>query len=160
MVTSEQKANSDQKKINSKKTKKVAVACQGGGMHAAFEVGVLTEILKDVDDQKFELVGLSGTSAGALCALMVWYGLAPKDGSLGSVGADASKKLNEFWNGFVAKTGAETVLNFFTYRTFRAEEMEIPGRDAPLFAGGFSPYGLATTRGLPPPHLGMQAMLI
>ena len=26
--------------------KKVAVGCQGGGMHAAFQVGVLTEILK------------------------------------------------------------------------------------------------------------------
>ena len=60
--------------------KKVAVACQGGGMHAAFEVGVLTEILEDVKAGKFELVGLSGTSAGALCALMVWYGLAPKNG--------------------------------------------------------------------------------
>jgi NTE family protein len=69
--------------------KKVAIACQGGGMHAAFEVGVLTEILKNIDEQKkrqdiddkkrFELVGISGTSAGALCALMVWYGLAPKN---------------------------------------------------------------------------------
>ena len=27
----------------------VVVACQGGGIHAAFEVGVLTEILKDVE---------------------------------------------------------------------------------------------------------------
>jgi len=32
--------------------KKVAVGCQGGGMHAAFEVGVLTEILKNIDEQK------------------------------------------------------------------------------------------------------------
>lgn len=38
--------------------KKVAIGCQGGGMHAAFEVGVLTEILKDFRDSKqFELVG-------------------------------------------------------------------------------------------------------
>ncbi|MGA7531191.1 MAG: patatin-like phospholipase family protein, partial [Pseudolabrys sp.] len=58
---------------------KVAVACQGGGMHVAFTVGVLTEILRDIDTRnRFDLVGLSGTSAGALCALMVWYGLAPK----------------------------------------------------------------------------------
>jgi predicted acylesterase/phospholipase RssA len=47
---------------------KVAVACQGGGMHAAFAVGVLTEILKDVDKKRFRLVGVSGTSAGAPCA--------------------------------------------------------------------------------------------
>jgi predicted patatin/cPLA2 family phospholipase len=28
--------------------KKVAVACQGGGIHASFAVGVLSEILKDI----------------------------------------------------------------------------------------------------------------
>lgn len=34
------------------KPKKVAIGCQGGGMHAAFEVGALTEILKDMRDNK------------------------------------------------------------------------------------------------------------
>ena len=83
--------------------KKVAIGCQGGGMHAAFEVGVLTEILKDIRDKKrIELVGLSGTSAGALCALMVWYGLAPKPGSPGSAD-EAIEKLNDFWDDFVAE---------------------------------------------------------
>jgi NTE family protein len=53
----------------------------GGGIHASFAVGVLCEILTDIQKQnRFELVGLSGTSAGALCTLMVWYGLAPKNG--------------------------------------------------------------------------------
>jgi hypothetical protein len=48
--------------------KKVAVACQGGGIHASFSVGVLTEILKEYEKERFELVGLSGTSAGrAVC---------------------------------------------------------------------------------------------
>jgi NTE family protein len=136
--------------------KKVAVACQGGGMHAAFAVGVLTEILKnirkqkDTDDQeRFKLVGLSGTSAGALCALMVWYGLAPKTESRGSeqtvsLGSEeeAIKKLDDFWRAFVAQEGAETVLNFLTYRTFWAEEMEIPmlGVNAPIFSS-LNPYG-------------------
>jgi NTE family protein len=141
---------------NSKETKvptKVAVGCQGGGMHAAFEVGVLTEMLRTIDEQKrrkdiddkhrFELVGLSGTSAGALCALMVWYGLAPKKGSPGSGSTqEAIDKLNRFWEGFVAKGGAESVLNFLTYRTFWAEEMEIPvlGVNAPTFSS-LNPYG-------------------
>ena len=31
---------------------KVAVACQGGGMHAGFEIGVLTEILEDINERK------------------------------------------------------------------------------------------------------------
>jgi len=139
--------------------KKVAVACQGGGMHAAFEVGVLTEILNDVQAQKFELVGLSGTSAGALCALLVWYGLAPKNGSQGSA-ADARKQLNDFWDNFVAKTGAENVLNLLTYGAFKAEETEIPvlGINAPLFAGSLNPYGaLYQAVAACLPHLGVRS---
>jgi hypothetical protein len=95
-----------------------------------------------VKDGKFELVGLSGTSAGALVALMVWYGLAPKNGVVGSE-VEASRLLNKFWKNFVANTPAETVLNFFTYRTFKAEEAEIPwlGINAPLLARTFNPYG-------------------
>jgi NTE family protein len=132
--------------------KKVAIACQGGGMHAAFEVGVLTEILNNIDEQKkrqdiedkkrFELVGLSGTSAGALCALMVWYGLARKNGKPGSENK-ASALLNDFWDKFVACPGVESVLNFLTYTTFRAEEAEIPllGLNAPIFSGSFDPRG-------------------
>src|SRR6266702_55780 len=104
-------------------TPKGSIGCQGGGMHAAFEVGVLTEILEDVKRNRFELVGLSGTSAGALNALMVWYGLAPKSGSPGSV-ADAVYNLNDFWENFVASTSASTILNLLTYGTFRAQETE------------------------------------
>ena len=118
---------------------KVAVACQGGGMHAAFEVGVLTEILKDVKGNQFELVGLSGTSAGALCVLMVWYGLAPKNGRDGSVD-EAIRGLERFWDDFVAKTDAETLLNRVTYETLKAEEEEILGVNAPVFAS-LNPYG-------------------
>jgi NTE family protein len=106
---------------------KVAVACQGGGMHAAFGVGVLTEILKDIRDKtQFELVGLSGTSAGALSTLMVWYGLAPKKGGGTSSVDEAISNLNNFWESFVASTSASTMLNLLTYGAFRAEEIEIP----------------------------------
>jgi NTE family protein len=136
----------------SSERKKIAVGCQGGGMHAAFEVGVLTEILKDCEKKKFELVGLSGTSAGALCALMVWYGLVPKNGRPGSESA-AIDKLNDFWDHFVAKTGAETLLNLLTFGALRAEETEIPvlGINAPIF--GLNPAGAfykLIARSLPP----------
>jgi NTE family protein len=125
---------------------KVAVACQGGGMHAAFAVGVLKAILENanVDDKAesgFKLAGLSGTSAGALCALMAWYGLAPKKGNDGSgTAAEAIKKLEHFWQDFVARTGAETLLNTFTFGAFRAEELEVPllGLSARVF--GINPY--------------------
>lgn len=123
---------------------KVAIACQGGGMHAAFAVGVLKAILerlKDKGDAKFKLVGLSGTSAGALCTLMAWYGLAPKKGVSGSgTPVEAIKKLEDFWRDFVARTGAEALLNTFTFGALRAEELEVPllGLSARLF--GINPY--------------------
>jgi predicted acylesterase/phospholipase RssA len=79
---------------------KVAVAIQGGGMHGAFAVGVLTEILTAYDQKKFDLVGLSGTSSGALSALMVWYGLAPKVRGDSSPQA-AIDQLNKTWENFV-----------------------------------------------------------
>ena len=126
--------------------KKVAVACQGGGMHAAFAVGVLTEILTDVKNGELELVGISGTSAGALCALVVGYNLAPKTAKdtrqavAGSVD-DAIKNLRSFWEDFVAKDSVEIALNQFTYTAFQAEEQEFLGINAPTF-GTLNPYGL------------------
>jgi NTE family protein len=131
---------------------KVAVACQGGGTHAAFEVGVLTEILKDIHEHnRFELVGLSGTSAGALCTLMVWYGLAPKNGRPGSVRA-AIDKLNRFWDAFAARTPAELMLNLFSFSALTAQEKEAPvfGFNAPVFS--LNPRGVisqAVSAGLP-----------
>jgi NTE family protein len=131
---------------------KIAVACQGGGTHAAFEVGVLTEILKDIQERnRFELAGLSGTSAGALCALMVWYGLASKNGRPGSVRA-ATDKLNRFWDAFAATTPAEMMLNLFSFSALTAQEKETPmlGLNAPVFS--LNPRGAisqAVTAGLP-----------
>jgi len=124
-----------------KEETKVAVACQGGGIHASFSVGVLTEILKAYKEKKFELVGLSGTSAGALCTLMVWYGLAPKNGRRGSVD-DAINGLTRFWTRFAATTRAEKMINLLAYSAFRAQEYEVPvfGLNAPIFS--LNPGGL------------------
>jgi len=121
---------------------KIAVACQGGGTHAAFEVGVLTEILKDVEARnRFELVGLRGTSAGALCALTVWYGLATKAGRPGSA-ADAIKNINSFWDAFAANTPAEIMQNAFAQVALSAQEQEVPllGINMPIF--GLNPRGV------------------
>ncbi len=131
---------------------KVAVACQGGGTHAAFEVGVLSEILKDIQERnRFELVGLSGTSAGALCTLMAWYGLASKNGRAGSVRA-AVDKLTRVWDAFAATTPAEMMLNLFSFSALTAQEKETPmlGFNAPVFS--LNPRGAisqAVTAGLP-----------
>jgi NTE family protein len=137
---------------------KVAVACQGGGIHASFEVGVLSEILKNMqtrnddpnEQHRFELVALSGTSAGALCSLMVWYGLASKNGQAGSPRA-AIKQLNDFWDRFAARGGVEVILNALTYAAFKAREQEVFGVNAPILS--LNPSGViagAVTAALSP----------
>ena len=113
-------------------------------MHAAFEVGVLTEILKALEQKKFELVGLSGTSAGALCTLMAWYGLAyKKNGSAGSP-AEAISTLNRVWDDFTAGTLSENLMNLLTYYSFRLQETEVPVLGLSVPVASLGPAGLLT----------------
>jgi len=58
--------------------KNVAIACQGGGSHAAYAAGALKELLPAIGSNQrdeLRLVGISGTSGGAICALLAWYGM-------------------------------------------------------------------------------------
>lgn len=76
--------------MTKEKKTRVAVACQGGGSHSAFTAGVLREFLKQ-KEQPFEIAALSGTSGGAICAFLAWYGLAKGDRQ------KAIELLNAFW---------------------------------------------------------------
>lgn len=65
--------------------KKVAIACQGGGIHGAFTAGFLDSVLRTLDgvaedERPFEIVGLSGTSAGALNCFVTWGNLTHNHG--------------------------------------------------------------------------------
>ena len=53
-------------------TRRIAVALQGGGSHGAFTWGVLERLLREPD---LEIVGISGTSAGAMNAGILADGL-------------------------------------------------------------------------------------
>ena len=85
-------------------TKRVAVACQGGGSHTAFTAGVLKRLLRE-RSQKHELVAFSGTSGGAICALLVWYALLTDDRE------KAVELLDSFWRENSANSHWEMVLN-------------------------------------------------
>jgi NTE family protein len=52
--------------------KPIALALQGGGMHGAFTWGVLDRLL---EDERFAIEGVSATSAGAMNAAVLAYGL-------------------------------------------------------------------------------------
>lgn len=68
--------------------KKIDLALQGGGAHGAYTWGVLDRLL---EEDCLEIDGVSGTSAGAMNAICVIYGL-----KLGGK-LKAKEKLNEFW---------------------------------------------------------------
>jgi NTE family protein len=70
---------------------RVAIACQGGGSHAAFTAGVLGALLAPPLLDRFELVALSGTSGGAVCAALAWAGLITGGPD------DAAERLEGFW---------------------------------------------------------------
>jgi len=71
---------------------RVAIACQGGGSHTAFTAGALKRLLAD---ERYEIVALSGTSGGAICAVLAWYALLVQ-GRTGAA-ARAVELLDSFW---------------------------------------------------------------
>lgn len=101
--------------------RKVAVACQGGGSHTAFTAGVLKKLLTSNQD-RYEFVALSGTSGGAICALLAWYGLLPKCTGQGGR-AEAARLLNHFWKRDIAASSPpEGLLNFWTVQSARWQQ--------------------------------------
>ncbi|RAU23222.1 alpha/beta hydrolase [Paramagnetospirillum kuznetsovii] len=56
------------------KMHKVALALQGGGVHGAFTWGVLDALLDEAAEGNIDIVGVSGSSSGALTATALAYG--------------------------------------------------------------------------------------
>ena len=95
MSTQEKKASSVQK------IKKVSLAIQGGGAHGAFSWGVIDCLL---EDGRFEIEGLTGTSAGGMNAVCVAQGLM-KGGN-----EKAREELRDFWKR-ISDSGKHSSLN-------------------------------------------------
>src|SRR5580692_4856027 len=72
----------------SKKPKRINLALQGGGAHGAFTWGVLEQLLSD---DRLAIEGISGTSAGAVNAVML------ADGLTRGGRDEAQKRLADFW---------------------------------------------------------------
>ncbi|MCB0164056.1 MAG: patatin-like phospholipase family protein [Anaerolineae bacterium] len=93
----------------------IAIACQGGALHAAFTAGALKKIFERLDEGPYEIMGLSGTSAGALCAVASWYGL------LTSGPAEAIRVLDAVWADFAAVTPTERAFNAWLVGSLRVQ---------------------------------------
>src|SRR5438309_7445469 len=122
---------------------RIAIACQGGGSHTAFTAGALGRLLKHYvrRQQRLEgipaqILGLSGTSGGAMCALLAWYALLSEDPS----GASAADLLNDFWTANAATEWWDVVLNSTLVQVTRLEgNVALPE---------ISPYTFETLRAL------------
>ncbi|GEM_PF-606832 len=103
--------------------KNIAIACQGGGSHAAYAAGALPALLQQFSNtelatadgrrraladgagEALELTGISGTSGGAVCALLAWYGFVTGGP------AQAQVLLERFWDGNCAHHPNEHLVN-------------------------------------------------
>ena len=95
--------------------RRVAIACQGGGSHTAFTAGVLKKLLKEkqAGEHNYEIVALSGTSGGSICALLTWYGLLMNDIN------KAVKLLDSFWRDNSANSPWDKLMNDWLLQTNR-----------------------------------------
>jgi NTE family protein len=108
---------------------RVAIACQGGGSHTAFTAGVLQGVLSNAPDD-VEIVALSGTSGGAICAALAWDGLLRNDARRGS------EALTAFWDKMAATEFWDQITNHLLISwTALRDRMVLPE---------VSPYGLPT----------------
>ena len=86
---------------------RVAIACQGGGSHTAFTAGVLGRLLQPDVMADHKIVALSGTSGGAICALLAWSALVDGEPE------KAESLLHGFWSDNSASTLHERMLNWW-----------------------------------------------
>lgn len=84
---------------------RIAIACQGGGSHTAFTAGVLARWLGPEVLDRCRVVALSGTSGGAICALLGWSALIEQRPEL------ARGRLESFWSANSAATPPEQLVN-------------------------------------------------
>jgi NTE family protein len=83
---------------------RVAIACQGGGSHTAFTAGVLQGALASLPAD-VEVVALSGTSGGAICAALAWEALVRGEAQR------AIHSLRKFWDSMGASDPWDQIAN-------------------------------------------------
>lgn len=83
---------------------RIAIACQGGGSQTAFTAGALKTLCDANLGDQFEVVSISGTSGGALCATLIWYAYMKGETPLWG-------RLMDFWKANTAQTWMEQTLN-------------------------------------------------
>src|SRR3954470_1932211 len=84
---------------------RVVIACQGGGSHTAFTAGVLKRLLGERLLERYDIVRLSGTSGGAVCAWLAWSALGRGEPER------AGRLLDAFWRDNSARSPYAQLVN-------------------------------------------------
>ena len=88
--------------------KRIAIACQGGGSQCAFVAGALDALFAAGVQDRFEIVGLSGTSGGAITAAVAWQAMLKRaHGHPTPIG----EQITALWEDLSAQTPLEIVLD-------------------------------------------------
>ena len=122
--------------------KRIAIACQGGGSQCAFVAGALKTLFAQQIHQRFKIVGLSGTSGGALTAALAWVGLLKQAHGDRTPIEDG---VIAFWKDLSAQKPQEMVLDQFCVQMMRLVER------------GFLPSVASSPSSLPV-RLGMRSL--
>jgi NTE family protein len=88
--------------------KRIAIACQGGGSQCAFIAGALKALFANDVHRRFKIVGLSGTSGGAITAALAWVGMLKQAHGDSSAIED---RIIAFWHDLSAQTPQEMILD-------------------------------------------------
>lgn len=91
---------------------KIAIACQGGGSQTAFTAGALKALFEANIEDEFEIVSISGTSGGAVCAALVWFALEKGENPIWG-------RLMAFWKDNTAQGCLEQAFNHFVVGSLR-----------------------------------------
>lgn len=115
--------------------KNITLALQGGGSHGAFTWGVLDRLL---EDDRIEIEGVSGASAGAMNAVVMAYGLTVggRDG--------ARQALKDFWESVGNRAPFSAIPESLSPADDLAARSDLPAAFKPLLSltRFFSPYQL------------------
>ncbi|MGL6041337.1 MAG: patatin-like phospholipase family protein, partial [Deefgea sp.] len=109
------------------KKRKIAITCQGGGSQTAFTAGALKALYDNGFSDHFELVSITGTSGGALCATLIWYAMLKKD-------AYIPQRMLDLWAENTAQSDAELRFNNYLVDSMR----KVNSGQVPQF--NMSPY--------------------
>ncbi len=121
--------------VDAKAPRKIALALQGGGSHGAFTWGVLDRIL---EDETLEIIGVTGTSAGAMNAVVM------ADGLVRGGREEARLRLRQFWEAIGRMPGFASLLGSLSGEFQAQMHLEqTPAYQAwDLIARNLSPYDL------------------